>query len=105
MSAAREDMHRLQDTLEDIREAGLYKEERVIVSPQSAAIEVATEDGVDEVLLFIVDILKEEATLLIPNDRVKDVAEKSFSTAVGGDTAVLPGIMSRKKQIIPALTL
>ncbi|MEO0829403.1 MAG: manganese-dependent inorganic pyrophosphatase [Pseudomonadota bacterium] len=66
---------------------------------------VATEDGVDEVLLFIVDILKEEATLLIPNDRVKDVAEKSFSTAVGGDTAVLPGIMSRKKQIIPALTL
>ncbi len=66
---------------------------------------VAAEDGVDEVLLFVVDILKEEATLLVPNDTVKTVAEKSFGATVSGDTVVLPGVMSRKKQIIPALTL
>ena len=66
---------------------------------------VAAEDGVDEVLLFVVDILKEEATLLVPNQTVKTVAEKSFGATVDGDTVVLPGIMSRKKQIIPALTL
>ncbi|MDX8354596.1 manganese-dependent inorganic pyrophosphatase [Cognatiyoonia sp. IB215182] len=64
---------------------------------------VAKEDGVDEVLLFVVDILKEEATMLIPNDMVKGVAEKSFAAQVDGDSVVLPGIMSRKKQIIPAL--
>ncbi|APX23962.1 MAG: manganese-dependent inorganic pyrophosphatase [Rhodobacteraceae bacterium] len=64
---------------------------------------VASEDGVDEVLLFIVDILKEEATLLVPNDTVKGVAEKSFNVSVDGDTVVLPGVMSRKKQIIPNL--
>ena len=64
---------------------------------------VQSEDGVDEVLLFVVDILKEEATLLVPNDRVKSVAEKSFGATVDGDTVVLPGIMSRKKQIIPNL--
>ena len=64
---------------------------------------VAAEDGVDHVLLFVVDILKEEATLLIPNDTVKTVAEKSFGATVSGDTVVLPGIMSRKKQIIPNL--
>ncbi|MEQ5872354.1 manganese-dependent inorganic pyrophosphatase [Sagittula sp. NFXS13] len=64
---------------------------------------VQSEDGVDEVLLFVVDILKEEATLLVPNDRVKAVAEKSFGATVDGDTVVLPGIMSRKKQIIPNL--
>jgi len=64
---------------------------------------VAREDGVDEVLLFIVDILNEEATLLVPNDRVKQVAEKSFDAQVSGDSVVLPGVMSRKKQIIPAL--
>ena len=67
--------------------------------------DVAREDGVDEVLLFIVDILNEEATLLIPNDTVKTVAQKSFGATVSGDTVVLDGIMSRKKQIIPALTL
>ena len=71
-----------------------------------AAMEtVAAEDGADQVLLFVVDILREEATLLVPNDLVKTVAEKSFAATVEGDSVVLPGIMSRKKQIIPALTL
>lgn len=74
-------------------------------SLMSSMPKVAEEDGVDQVLLFIVDILKEEATLLVPNDLVKTVAEKSFATAVSGDTVVLPGIMSRKKQIIPNLAL
>ncbi|MCC1492089.1 manganese-dependent inorganic pyrophosphatase [Cognatishimia sp. F0-27] len=64
---------------------------------------VASEDGVDQVLLFVVDILNEEATLLVPNDLVKTVAEKSFGASVTGDTVVLPGVMSRKKQIIPNL--
>lgn len=65
--------------------------------------QVAKEDGADEVLLFVVDILNEEATMLVPNDRVKGVAEKSFGVKVTGDTVVLPGVMSRKKQIIPNL--
>ncbi|MDJ0626810.1 MAG: manganese-dependent inorganic pyrophosphatase [Rhodobacter sp.] len=64
---------------------------------------VAAEDGVDQVLLFVVDILDEEATLLVPNDLVKSVAEKSFGATVSGDTVTLPGVMSRKKQIIPVL--
>jgi manganese-dependent inorganic pyrophosphatase len=64
---------------------------------------VATEDGADQVLLFVVDILNEEATMLIPNELSKTVAEKSFGATVSGDTVVLPGIMSRKKQIIPNL--
>ncbi|MEK6204238.1 MAG: manganese-dependent inorganic pyrophosphatase [Amylibacter sp.] len=64
---------------------------------------VAAEDGVDQVLLFVIDILTESATLLIPNDAVKIVAEKSFNCTVTGDTVILPGIMSRKKQIIPSL--
>ncbi len=66
---------------------------------------VAAEDGVDQVLLFVVDILNEEATLLVPNDLVKTVAEKSFAATVDGDTVVLPGVMSRKKQIIPNLAV
>jgi len=66
---------------------------------------VASEDGADQVLLFVIDILKEEATLLVPNDLVKTLAEKSFGATVTGNTVVLPGIMSRKKQIIPNLKL
>jgi manganese-dependent inorganic pyrophosphatase len=66
---------------------------------------VAAEDGADQVLLFIIDILNEEATLLVPNELVKTMAEASFACKVTGDTVVLPGLMSRKKQIIPALKL
>ena len=66
---------------------------------------VALEDNVDQVLLFVVDILAEEATLLVPNEAVKSIAEKSFDVCVDGDSVVLPGVMSRKKQIVPQLTL
>ena len=64
---------------------------------------VAAEDGVDQVLLFVVDILNEESTLLVPNDLVKSVAAKSFDAQADGDAVVLPGVVSRKKQIIPNL--
>ncbi|MBS0126202.1 manganese-dependent inorganic pyrophosphatase [Thetidibacter halocola] len=74
-------------------------------SLMASMVDVAKEDGADQVLLFVVDILNEEATLLVPNDLVKTVAEKSFGATVTGDTVVLPGIMSRKKQIIPNLKL
>jgi len=66
---------------------------------------VAAEDGVDQVLLFVVDILNEQATMLIPNDLTKAVAEKSFGATVEGDAVILPGVMSRKKQIIPNLAV
>lgn len=66
---------------------------------------IEAEDNVDQVLLFVVDILKEEATLLVPNDLVKNVAENSFGVSVVNDTVVLPGIVSRKKQIIPMLAV
>lgn len=65
----------------------------------------ASESDVDEVLFFIVDILKEEATVLSQNDRVKEIIEKSFSVTVESDTEVLPGIVSRKKQILPSLKI
>ncbi|GAA0287002.1 manganese-dependent inorganic pyrophosphatase [Rhodovulum strictum] len=74
-------------------------------SLMESMVTVAREDGADQVLLFVVDILREEATLLVPNDLVKQIAEKSFAATVAGDTVVLPGIVSRKKQILPALQL
>jgi manganese-dependent inorganic pyrophosphatase len=74
-------------------------------SLMASMTDVAKEDGADQVLLFVIDILKEEATLLVPNDLVKQLAEASFGAKVTGDTVVLPGIMSRKKQIIPSLKL
>jgi manganese-dependent inorganic pyrophosphatase len=74
-------------------------------SLMDSMIAVAQEDEVDQVLLFVVDILNEQSTLLIPNDMVRTLAQKSFGQTSEGDTVVLPGVVSRKKQIIPNLTL
>ncbi len=66
---------------------------------------VAEEPDTDDVLFFIVDIFKEEATVLTHNDLTSKVIGSSFGVSVSGDTTVLPGIVSRKKQILPALKM
>ena len=66
---------------------------------------VCLEDSVDHVLFFVVDILREESTLFVPDENIKKVAEKSFAVNVPDDSVLLPGVVSRKKQIIPNLKL
>jgi manganese-dependent inorganic pyrophosphatase len=72
----------------------------------AAIKEIVTEESdVDDVLFFIVDILNEEATVLTHNELTKELVEKSFNVSVQSDTEVLPGIVSRKKQILPMLKM
>ena len=66
---------------------------------------IAEEDGVEQVLFFVVDILNEQSTLFVPNEFTKSIAERSFSASVSGTSVVLPGVVSRKKQILPSLVI
>ncbi len=66
---------------------------------------VAEETDIDDVLFFVVDIFKEHATVFTYNELTKQVVASSFGVTVANDTEVLPGILSRKKQILPALKL
>ncbi len=86
--------------LETTSPAAILSRKDALVAAMPA---VAAEDGVDQVLLFVVDIIREEATMLLPNDLTKQVARASFGADTSGDTVVLPGVMSRKLQIIPNL--
>lgn len=63
------------------------------------------EEDTDDILLFIIDIFKEEATVFTYNQFTRDIIEASFGVTVDGDTKILPGILSRKKQILPVLKL
>ena len=94
----------LSDTLE-FRSPTTTAHDQAVAEALAADLGVAAADGADQVLLFVIDILREEATLLVPNDLVRQMAEASFGVKVIGDTVVLPGVMSRKKQIIPSLKL
>ncbi len=68
---------------------------------------LADEPDTYAVLFFIVDILHEEATVFVHDQITKDIIATSFEVQISPDsiTKVLPGIISRKKQIIPTLKL
>lgn len=76
------------------RKAGLVEAIKALVNE---------EHDVDDVLLFVIDIFKEEATVLTYNELTKEMIEESFEVTVEDDTKVLPGVVSRKKQILPIL--
>jgi len=60
--------------------------------------------GLDYILLGIVDILKNETEMLLIGEEAKELIMKSFSDIViREDNLVLKGVVSRKKQIVPAL--
>ena len=65
------------------------------------------EKETDAILFFITDILNEESTVLVYDQFTKDLVSNSFEVQIadGADTQLLPGIISRKKQIIPMLKL
>jgi manganese-dependent inorganic pyrophosphatase len=74
----------------------------------SAMTEVIKQDGdIDDVLFFVIDILKEEATVFTHNDFLRKLVSTSFGVNVSADqdSMVLPGVVSRKKQIVPVLRL
>lgn len=49
-------------------------------------------------------ILEEETTLLCVGNGYEQVVEKAFGVKPEGGIAILPGIVSRKKQMVPAIT-
>jgi len=54
-------------------------------------------------LLLVTDILKGGSEIIAVGER-KDLAEKAFNISLAGDSVYVPGILSRKKQVIPPLT-
>ena len=67
---------------------------------------VAQEDEIDDILFFVIDILNQEAHFFIHNDFARDIARNAFQVEVteNDKTVVLPGVVSRKKQIIPVIS-
>ena len=63
----------------------------------------AKDGGFNEMLLLLTDILTEGSQLLVTGDET-EIVEKTFNVEIKDNTAFLPGVLSRKKQVIPPLT-
>jgi len=65
---------------------------------------VAGKQDLDDCLLFVVDVLNEQATFVAASESAARLVEQAWQCTLGADgTCVLPGVLSRKKQIIPSL--
>jgi len=65
---------------------------------------IKKEDSVDHILMFVVDILNQEAHFLTNEDEAKKISLNAFGVEAQEDVTILPGIVSRKKQIISVLS-
>lgn len=63
----------------------------------------AEKDNYDTVMLLLTDILKEGSQILVAGNR-PDYVEATFNVKLEDSMAFLPGVLSRKKQVIPPLT-
>ena len=63
----------------------------------------ADSKGYDVVMLLLTDILTEGSLVLVAGER-HDYIEKTFKIELKDSMAFLPGVLSRKKQVIPPLT-
>lgn len=59
--------------------------------------------GYDMLLLMLTDVLREGTELLITGD--EETVEQAFNVKIKEHSVFLPGVISRKKQIVPALSI
>lgn len=65
--------------------------------------ELKSEESLDMIFFYIVDIIKSQAEVVALSEEEKSLIQKAHGVAVTGDTAVLPGVVSRKKQMVPKI--
>lgn len=61
------------------------------------------EKKVDMIYVMLTDIMNESTTLIYYGDDAEGIAKEAFDTAPEDGSLVLKGVVSRKKQLIPAL--
>ena len=61
------------------------------------------EKAYDMIILMLTDILREGTEILFIGDA--DIISRAFNTEVEGNVVFLPGVISRKKQVVPMLSI
>ena len=70
---------------------------------EEASNKLKEEESLDYLFFFVIDILNSDCVLLVTKDEERKVAAKAFDKKFEEKLLKLPGIVSRKKQIIPSI--
>lgn len=102
----------------DAKEIDLKQVKSIVAQVNTASIEdvmtmktdlevgmqkIINEKGLDLFMLLITDIVNSNSQVLVLGKRA-DLVEKSYSVKLENNTALLEGVVSRKKQVVPILT-
>jgi manganese-dependent inorganic pyrophosphatase len=65
----------------------------------------SNDNGYDMFMLLITNILDSDSeALVVGSDETKELFEKAFDKKLNDSEVKLPGVVSRKKQVVPPLT-
>ncbi len=70
---------------------------------QSYMSTLLASSGLDAIFVMLTDILNESTELIFVGNDAASIIAKAFDTPVSEDSYVLPGVVSRKKQLIPPI--
>ncbi|AVQ33432.1 manganese-dependent inorganic pyrophosphatase [Staphylococcus muscae] len=70
---------------------------------ENAMNKASVDNGYDIFVLAITDIINSDSKILVVGAE-KDTVATAFDTTLDNNTAFLPGVVSRKKQIVPPIT-
>ena len=77
------------------------KAARALVGPYLP--QALAKQGLDYIFYMFTDVRNSSTELLMAGDGAQELVKKAFSVEIEQDMAVLPGVVSRKKQMIPTL--
>lgn len=59
--------------------------------------------GINQIYFMLTDILAETTELLFCGEGTREIVEEAFKVTTDGNSCMLPGVISRKKQLLPKL--
>ncbi|MBP3819796.1 MAG: putative manganese-dependent inorganic diphosphatase [Butyrivibrio sp.] len=62
---------------------------------------VADDDGLDMLFFMLTDIISESSEVVFAGAKAQHTLNAAFGVNIDGDSAKLPGVVSRKKQLLP----
>jgi manganese-dependent inorganic pyrophosphatase len=64
---------------------------------------VASEDGLDMLFFMLTNIIDESSEVVFAGAKAQHTINSAFGINATGDSAILPGVVSRKKQLLPSI--
>ena len=64
---------------------------------------VAADDGLDMLFFMLTNIIDEASEVVFAGSKAQHTINSAFGINVTGDSAILPGVVSRKKQLLPSI--